>query len=368
MPYIAINQTLPYTLPDMFFLLCFLFTLSLSSCASTPESTPPEIGEDTVTQDDQEEDIDEFFLFGELPEGTEDLPVLNFTEIWAYLRTGREWALKLNYPISDLVYFAGEIDIYGKLVDVPNRRNVSKFPGRVHLSVISNDRARTHFILEPGSALRKTLVADLLEAAKPYDGLNIDFEYIPARDGANFLSFLKELRDGLGNKMFTIAVPARSKIISNDAFNYEKIEPLVDRVFIMAYDEHWSTSAPGSIASLNWCRSVAEYGLKTLGPEKLVMGLPFYGRAWGNINPANAYSHAQIERIIKENTITEVRREKGIPTFTYETTVKVTAYYEDVYSINLRSGIYRDIGVKSIGFWALGQEDLSVWNFFKLNG
>jgi spore germination protein YaaH len=311
--------------------------------------------------------VDEFFHYGELPEGTENLPVLGFNEIWAYLRTDREWALKQNYPISDLVYFAAEIDIYGKLTDVPNRRNVGKFPGRVHLSVISNDRARTHFILEPGSALRRQLVADLLEAAKPYDGLNIDFELIPGKDGDNFLSFLKELRDGLGNKMFTIAVPARTKTIGDDAFNYEKIKPLVDRIFVMAYDEHWSTSAPGSIASLKWCRSVADYALKTLGPEKLVMGLPFYGRAWGDVNPSMAYVHSGIERIKKENSISDVRRENGVPTFTYKTTVKVTAYYEDVYSLNLRSGMYRDAGVTSIGFWALGQEDTSIWNFLKLN-
>ncbi|GHV29018.1 hypothetical protein AGMMS4952_14020 [Spirochaetia bacterium] len=360
----------------MIFLLCFF--LLFSSCASTPEPATPDNGEAADTQsssenrDDpegkEEETADEFFHYGDLPEGTGKLSVLGFDEIWAYLRTGREgWALKLNYPISDLVYFAAEIDIYGKLVDVPNRRNLSKFPGRVHLSVISNDRSRTHFILEPGSALRKALVADLLEAAKPYDGLNIDFEYIPGKDRDNFLSFLKELRDGLGNKMFTIAVQARSKTISDDIFNYEKITPLVDRVFVMAYDEHWSTSKPGSIASLAWGRSVTNYALKTVGPEKLVMGLPFYGRAWGDINPANAFSHSQIERIKKENAVTEVLRENGIPTFSYKAIVKVTAYYEDIHSINLRSSMYRDAGVKSIGFWALGQEDTSVWNFFKLN-
>ncbi|GHV76813.1 hypothetical protein AGMMS49942_16340 [Spirochaetia bacterium] len=324
--------------------------------------------ENRDTPMEEEEVVDEFFHYGDLPEGTENLPVLGFNEIWAYLRTGREWALKNNYPISDMVYFAAEIDIYGKLTDVPNRRNVGKFPGRVHLSVISNDRARTHFILEPGSALRRTLVADLLEASKPYDGLNIDFEYIPGRDGDNFLSFLKELRVGLGSKLFTVALPARSKTIGDDVFNYEKIKPLVDRIFVMAYDEHWSGSKPGSIASLSWGRSVAEYALKTLGPEKLIMGLPFYGRAWGDTNPATAYSHSQIERVKKENSIPEIHRENGIPTFNYKTTIKVTAYYEDIYSLSLRSSMYRDAGVKSIGFWALGQEDPGVWNFFKLSG
>jgi spore germination protein YaaH len=96
------------------------------------------------------------------------------------------------------------------------------------------------------------------------------------------------------------------------------------------------------------------------------MGLPFYGRAWGDANPAKAYIYSQIETIRKENSIPDIRRENSIPTFSYETTIKVTAYYEDTYSLNHRSKMYQDMGVSSIGFWSLGQEDTGVWNFFKL--
>ncbi|MFP3040594.1 glycosyl hydrolase family 18 protein [Treponema primitia] len=366
----------------MFFLFCFLLTLF--SCTSAPEPVLPEpvppesVLSESVPQDtveavtnrdnlgEEEEKEEEFFTYGEIPENAENLPILNFTEVWGYLIAGREQALKLNYPLSDLVYFGAEIDTYGKLTDVPNRRKLGRFPGRVHLVAACNSRSLAHFILEPESAVHRQLVEDLLEAAGPYDGLQIDFELIPARDGDRFLSFLQELRNGLGDKLFTIALPARRKTLSDDVFDYQKIKPLVDRIFVMAYDEHWSTSEPGSIASLGWCRSVAEYALKTVGPEKLVMGLPFYGRTWGSFNPFRAYFHSGIERIRSENAITEVVRENGIPTFSYETTVKVTVYYEDIYSLSFRGGMYRDMGVKAIGFWSLGQEDSTIWNFLKI--
>jgi hypothetical protein len=359
----------------MVFLLCLLFLFS--SCASAPAPVTPEDGDVPVSLDNAvmeegegewewEGEQEEYFLYGEFPQDAGDLPVLGFTEIWGYLMVDREQALKLNYPLTDLVYFGAEVDTYGKLTGVPSRRRVSRFPGRLHLVVACNSRPLTHFILDPESAVRRQLVEDLLEAAAPYDGLQIDFELIPARDGANFLSFLRDLRKGLGDKMFTIALPARRRAIADDVFDYAKIAPLVDRIFVMAYDEHWSASGPGSIASLDWCRSVADYALKTVGPEKLIMGLPFYGRAWGDTNPSKAYVYSGIETIRKENSITEIRRENGIPTFSYETTVKVTAYYEDVYSLSLRSGLYHDMGVKSIGFWRLGQEDTSVWNFLKI--
>jgi spore germination protein YaaH len=349
----------------MVFLLCFFFTLF--SCTSAP--VLPDNEEITADRDNEdEEEEDEYFSYGNIPEDAENLPVLHFTEIWAYLVAGREQALKLNYPLSDLVYFGAEIDTYGKLTSVPNRQKLSRFPGRLHLVVACNSRSLAHFILEPESAVRRQLVADLLAASGPYDGLQIDFELIPPRDGDNFISFLGELRNGLGDKMFTIALPARLKTLSDDVFDYGRIKPLVDRIFVMAYDEHWSTSEPGSIASLDWCRSVAEYALKTVGPEKLIMGLPFYGRTWGSFNPFRAYFHSGIERIRDENAIAGINRENGIPTFSYETTVKVTVYYEDIYSLNLRGSMYRNMGVTSIGFWSLGQEDSNIWNFLMFPG
>jgi spore germination protein YaaH len=133
----------------------------------------------------------------------------------------------------------------------------------------------------------------------------------------------------------------------------------------MAYDEHWSTSAPGPIASMKWSRDVAEYALKTIGSEKLVMGLPCYGRTWGSVNTFRAFYFSGIERIKNENSVIDTRREDGIPTFTYDVPVTVTAYYEDGYSLSARSLLYRDMGVRSIGFWSLGQEDGRIWEFLR---
>ncbi|MDR2028630.1 MAG: glycoside hydrolase, partial [Treponema sp.] len=216
------------------------------------------------------------YLFELAPPG-DGLPVSVFPEIWGYLVAGRESALSGSLPLSDVGYFGAEIDVYGKLTDVPNPRNIRNFSGRVHMVVACNSRSLTHFILKEGSAERRALVSDLLNAVKNFDGLQIDFEYIPQRDGGAFFSFLEELRAALDGKIFTIALPARTRTLNNDIFDYRRISPLVDRVLVMAYDEHWSTSAPGPIASLPWCKRVAEYALSVIGREKLIMGLPFYG-------------------------------------------------------------------------------------------
>jgi spore germination protein YaaH len=343
------------TFAFLFFLLIFCF-----SCHSQAPSSG-EIGKKTEAElsEDMEPVIDL------LPPGTV-LPVSAFGEIWAYVLAGREAALRPGMPISDIGYFGADIDSFGALVDVPNRRKLQNFPGRVHMVVKCDGRALSHFVLAPGGAERKALVAGLLAAAKDYDGLQIDFENVSQRDAGPYLSFLAELRAGLGNKMFTVALAARNKKISNDTYDYEKIKPLVDRILVMAYDEHWSGSAPGSIASLPWCKRVADYALSVIGREKLIMGLPFYGRAWGHTNPSRALLYSSVETILREQRLTEIRRENGIPVFDYEVPVRVKVYFEDDYSLSARMEMYRSIGVAAIGFWRLGQETQSVWNLLRL--
>jgi hypothetical protein len=338
------------------FTLLLLTSLGFGfSCRSAPLT--PENGRDETEDNLDEEDMEPVV---ELPPPETELPASVFGEVWAYVVAGQEAALRPGLPISDIGYFGAEVDSYGALTDVPLRRKLPAFSGRVHLVVACNGRALSHFALLPGSAERKALVADLLSAANNFDGLQIDFENVPSRDAGVFLSFLEELRAGLGNKMFTIALPARFKK-STDAYDYAKIAPLVDRILVMAYDEHWSTSAPGPIASLSWCKRVAAYALDVIGREKLIMGIPFYGRAWGNINPSRAYFYTGIERLINEHKVTEIRRENGIPTFEYDTLVPVKVYYEDDYSLSTRMTMYQSMGVAAVGFWRLGQETAAVW-------
>ena len=300
-----------------------------------------------------------------IPENTNpvnsELPVSTFEEIWVYVVAGREAALTGNLPLTDIGYFGAEIDSYGKLTGVP-RRSALNFRGRVHLVVSCNGRALSYFTLRQGSNERRELIADLISETRNYDGLQINFENIPQRSGDDYFTFLQELRAGLErNKLFTVALAARTRKVDNDVYDYAKILPTVDRILVMAYDEHWSTSAPGPIASMGWCSRVARYSLDTIGPEKLIMGLPFYGRSWGSITPNRAYIHSGIQDIIREQNITEIDRDNGIPNFKYNTELTVTVFYEDEYSLSTRLEMYKRMGVRSVGFWRLGQETLAFW-------
>ncbi|MDR1635738.1 MAG: glycoside hydrolase [Treponema sp.] len=346
------------------------FLWALNACHSPPGEREPALytgdweteteGEDERAEEEIQEDSPEF-----LPPDP-DAPVSSFGEVWTYLVKERETALRPGLPLSDIGYFSADVDSYGKLRGIPSRKNAPPFPARFHLVVTCGGYALTHFVLKEGSKERRELVADLTAAARDFVGLQIDFEDVPNRDGDAFRSFLAELRDGLGEKMLTVAFKARVRTLENDPYDYKKVKPLVDRILIMAYDEHWGTSAPGPVASLEWCRRVAEYALSVIGPEKLIMGLPFYGRAWGHINPSRALVYSGVEDLINEYQVEAIGRERGIPTFQYEVPVRVKVYYDDEHSLSGRMEMYRSLGVRSVGFWRLGQETPAVWNRLRL--
>ncbi len=336
-------------------ILLALSLLLVTGCCSTKHPLPLE------NQDKAEAPV-----FTYAPE----TDALCFNEIWGYVMVGRENEFSPAMPLSDVGYFVGAIGIYSEVLPVvAKEKHFAHYTGRVHLVTTVDTRAQVHVLLDPTLPLRKKLLAGLVEAASTYDGLQIDWEAIGERDIESFLSFLQELKDGLGEKTLSVALPARTKTLTKDPFDYARIATIADRMIIMAYDEHWSTSKPGAVASYDWCKRIAEYTLLHVPTEKIVMGLPFYGRTWGSYTDANrAFGMANISRLQKENGIhdSHIQRENGIPSFTYEHKTTVTVWYNDAESIRTLASLYKALGIAHIGFWRVGQEEQSIWQELKL--
>lgn len=121
------------------------------------------------------------------------------------------------------------------------------------------------------------------------DGIDIDWEYPTSHaagissspdDTRNFTLLMRDLRKALGKKgLLTLATAA-----SADYIDFPAIMPYVDFVNVMAYD---MGSAPtlhcGLYPSKNtrWMTSsqaIEAHMAKGVPADKLVMGLPFYGR------------------------------------------------------------------------------------------
>jgi spore germination protein YaaH len=286
---------------------------------------------------------------------------LAFSEVWAYLMDGEERFFDPAYPITDVAYFGAGINSAGKLVGVPDRGKLKDFRGRAHFVVAElGNYALSHFCLTPEFQLRDALVSDIVKAADDFEGVQIDFEAVASRDRDAFYAFLCLLKQGLGDKTLSVALPACT-MEKYDSFGYERIGKAVDRIIVMAYDEHWSASAPGPVASMDWCRKVAAYAVSRVPPEKLVMGAPFYGRAWADKDLSRAYKYSSLSSLMAEKGIEEVRRDGEIPYVEYSESVKVKVFFDDSASTLARLKMYRASSVRNIAFWRLGQEDASIW-------
>ena len=168
-------------------------------------------------------------------------------------------------------------------------------------------------------------------------------------------------------KWFSICVPARFKLLTEDIYPYAEIANYCDRVFVMAYDEHWSGSKPGAVANVAWCRRVAEYAKKTIPERKLIMGLPFYGRTWASETTAGAWYFSGANRIMTEHGVEDVIYEDEIPIFKYTAQVEVTGYFNDISSVLALGRTYQEMGIQKMGWWRIGMEDPDFWKWVKIN-
>ena len=295
-----------------------------------------------------------------------------FKEIWAYLMRGEEGGLTGTEPITDLCYFAVNLTKEGRITETvtrPAANSAMRAAPRMHLVVteLSNE-ALMHFSLDPEYGVRPHLIDDICRVSEGFDGVQIDFESVSRDDAEYFFDFLKGLRSSLpAGRILSVAVPARTKLIA-DAYDYSRIAAVADKLIVMAYDEHWSTSAPGPVASLPWCAKVADYSVGTIDRGKIVMGVPLYGRAWQDKRLSRALRFKNIQDIVAEKgSETNYSSELGA-WFEYSENVVVKVFYDDERSLLEKLNLYKARDVESVSFWRIGLGPEAFWNILEAPG
>jgi len=291
-------------------------------------------------------------------------------ETWAYLMKGEERFFPADAPITDLACFSAEVDGDGNLKgghDVPPSLPGARPGMRRHLVVTMPWNATlAHIYLDPALPLRDRIIANIAARSKPFDGVQIDFESIDARDGTAYLNFLAATRKALPRgKIFSVAVLARWKEHKqrhpDDAFDYPFIGMIADRVIVMAYDEHYRSGPAGPIASLPWCGKIYAYAVETIAAEKLVMGIPLYGRGWQSPALARAYKHREIVGELHARNLRPSEDPQRGGTYRFSETVQVDVHYETAQSIEAKLELYSRHPVRGVAFWRIGQEPEGFW-------
>lgn len=232
------------------------------------------------------------------------------------------------------------------------------------------------------------LVNEIANAIVKYnlDGINVDIENLNEADRLQFTALVRKLREKLPqNKSVSVAVAANPYGINvgwQGSYDYRELGKYADYLMIMAYDEHYESGVPGAVASINFVEKSITYALSKVEKEKIVLGLPFYGRYWQDGYTYGGYgvSLTRIDKIVNSyNTKTaydkNVEAIKSVVQINSWDTKPVingrtlyagtyTFWYENEQSIKAKLELVNKYALKGTGSWSLGQELADTWEYY----
>jgi spore germination protein len=214
------------------------------------------------------------------------------------------------------------------------------------------------------------LINEMLAAIKydGYKGINVDFEGMLAADKDPFTAFVQQLATALhahNAKLVVDIVPhdfAGTNAYSA-AYDVAAIGKAADLVDLMAYDEHGDGGTPGPVAGLDWDNSILEATLPDLDPAHVLLGVPLYGREWGSIGGASAYSNVLYNALHVAGARVDYDFQTQTP-FILSPNGSLTTYFDDADSLARKVALVHTYGLAGIAAWRLGFEDPQFWSLF----
>lgn len=272
-------------------------------------------------------------------------------------------------------------DLTHEFVQAMKERNILVMP------FLSN-----HWVRSKGRAAIKNsekLTTQIIETIEKYnlDGINVDIENLTPSDRDAFSEFVRILREKMPkDKILTVSVAANPEGKDTGwqgSYDYEKLGEYSDYLFVMAYDEHSQGGECGPVASLEFVEKSIEYTLNYVSRDKVVLGIPLYGRYWkeGAESGGEAVVIGAVPSIISKNKgivkydeiigeaqVTFSINNPRIKTRINEVTLedgKYTIWYQNEESIKAKLNLVNECDLLGAGVWALGQEKVDVWEYYK---
>lgn len=227
-------------------------------------------------------------------------------------------------------------------------------------------------------ALQETVMDAVISTMqrKGYQGLDIDFEYIPVEDSEGFIRFLEYARTRLHAEGYPLHVDLAPKTRADqpgllyEAHDYGAIGAIADTVLLMTYEWGYAYGPPLAVAPLNQVRRVVEYAVTEIPTEKILMGIPNYGYDWTlpyekGDRATNIGVQYAVRLAARYGAEIQFDRAAASPFFYYrdEAGRRHIVWFEDIRSIEAKYSLLDEFDLLGAGYWTIMRPFRQNWAF-----
>jgi chitinase len=341
-----------------------------------------------------------------------DLPAKDLTHIYyAFAKIGNDGRVVLSDPCVDI----GKCDSTAAVNPGGNFAELEHLKGLNPLLMLAisiggwTDSGKFSDAALTGASRRLFCESaiDLFIRQRPglFDGIDIDWEFPVAgglkgnverpADKQNFTLLLRELRrqldaqGAIDHKHYELTIAASARLQEIDNVEITVIQRLLDFINVMTYDYH---SAPGRTnfnaplyaargdldRTVNIDVTMREFLNAGVPASKLLVGIPFYGHAWGSVSnvrrglfqngtdkPVGWREHDGDWNVLARTRLKDSRyvrywEDAARVPWLYDSTSGTWVSYDDPESVGEKVRYVREHGLGGVVIWELGGDDGSL--------
>jgi spore germination protein YaaH len=289
----------------------------------------------------------------------------------------------LNYDynaLSHIAYFSYEVDTATGGYSTIRGWNTTSIIDYAHQKGTKVLLTVTNF----GSARNTELLSDTIKqihllntlipllTSRNGDGVNFDLETVSVSQRNNLVNFMQRavtmIKAELPEAEISMATPA---VDWSGSWDLKKLSEICDYLIVMGYNYYYGgSSTAGPVAPLagenyNITRTVNTYLTAGVAPEKLLLGLPWYGYDWPvtGASRKSATTGTGTSRVYSAAETLATQYSKTLDELTSSAWVSYTSaslwrqlWYDDNESLTMKYDYAASENLAGIGIWALSYE------------
>lgn len=226
---------------------------------------------------------------------------------------------------------------------------------------------------------RDNAIANIVRVVKTnnYDGVNIDFEFVPTtgrkdfsidrQEMTTFMKLLNAQLTKLGKETHMAVLPlvGVSPEMSR-LYDYRALSPYVRKVTVMCYDHSQEGSPPGPLAPFQWVEQNIKTAIKQgFKPKQICLGVATYGYDWPAGKSGGFTSPSK--KILQQAGIRGVeikwsdKYQEPYYIYTSSDGTPREVWFENASTLKTKMQLVKKYGLTGVCIWRLGYEDPKFW-------